>query len=207
MLLPRTIFLFVYALLFAAVEIEIEGPGGWAEHLPTWYRVRPLYARVFGKLMNGKPLTGYHAVMFFIPLLGFHLPFVSGLRWTWAAEAQAVSSYLWWVVIWDFLWFLLNPRYGWRRFRRGEIWWHGRWWGRFPVDYYNGLALSVCVAALPWLIRHDPRVLREHLILVAGMTVLTVLVGLAAPLYMRWYRHMRREGTDERALVIKRKDD
>ena len=37
----RIVFLFVYALLFAAVEIEIEGEHGWAERLPTWYRVTP----------------------------------------------------------------------------------------------------------------------------------------------------------------------
>jgi hypothetical protein len=29
------LFLFGYALLFAAVEIEIEGSHGWAERLPT----------------------------------------------------------------------------------------------------------------------------------------------------------------------------
>ena len=38
-LIVRTLFLFGYALLFAAVEIEIEGSHGWAERLPTWFRV------------------------------------------------------------------------------------------------------------------------------------------------------------------------
>ena len=57
----RVVFLFVYALLFALVEIEIEGPYGWAERLPTWFRVTTPAARFYGLFMRGKPLTGYHA--------------------------------------------------------------------------------------------------------------------------------------------------
>ena len=30
------LFVFVAALIFAKLEIEIEGPHGWAEKLPTW---------------------------------------------------------------------------------------------------------------------------------------------------------------------------
>ena len=36
--LPGTLLLFAYALLFALVEIEIEGKDGWAINLPTWFR-------------------------------------------------------------------------------------------------------------------------------------------------------------------------
>ena len=102
------------------------------------------------------------------------------------------------------MWFLLNPRFGWSRFRKGEVWWHGRTWiGRFPVDYYNGVALSIAVAASAWL-GGDARfaVLGRHLALTAGLTVLTILTALAAPVYMRWYAHMRRPGADERHLCI-----
>jgi hypothetical protein len=114
----RLFFLFGYALLFAAVEIEIEGPHGWAERLPTWFRVTPLYARVYGFAMRSKPLTGYHLVMFFLPLWSFHIGFVGGVPWTWAAEATTLSAYGVWLVIWDFLWFVLNPRFGWKRFQK-----------------------------------------------------------------------------------------
>src|SRR5215216_3987742 len=51
--LPRILLLFAYSLLFALVEVEIEGPHGWAETLPTWYRVRPWYARLFGIGLSG----------------------------------------------------------------------------------------------------------------------------------------------------------
>jgi hypothetical protein len=85
----RVLFLFGYALLFAAVEIEIEGPHGWAERLPTWFRITPWYARAYGILMRGKPLTGYHATMFALSVWSFHIGFVAGVPWSWPAEAAA----------------------------------------------------------------------------------------------------------------------
>src|SRR5918911_5602389 len=98
------LLLFVYALLFALVEIEIEGPDGWAEKLPTWYRVTPGYARLFAAVLSGKPLTGYHATMLPITVLSFHLGFAFGLPWSWAAELRILAAYMVYNVVWDFLW-------------------------------------------------------------------------------------------------------
>ena len=197
--LPGAALLFGYALLFALVEIEIEGKDGWAMKLPTWFRRKPLYARVWGFLLSGKPLTGYHAVMFFIPFASFHLGLAFGQRWSWGLEVRVLASYLVWNVTWDFLWFLLNPAFGWARFRKGEIWWHGgAWVGRLPIDYVNALWISFAIAALPWLLRGNPASLWRHAVLVAVLLLLTGLAALAAPLYRRWYQHMRRPGSDER---------
>jgi hypothetical protein len=199
----RIAFLFGYALLFAAVEIEIEGEHGWAERLPTWFRVTPLYARAYGLFMRGKPLTGYHLVMFVLPLWSFHLGFVSGIPWSWASEATALSAYVLWVVVWDFLWFLLNPRFGWRRFRKNQVWWHGRTWiGRFPVDYYSALVVSFLLALSAGATTRTWTGLRNHAILTAGLFALTAVTGALAPAYMRWHAHMRRPGSDERRLVL-----
>jgi hypothetical protein len=199
----RIVFLFVYALLFAAVEIEIEGPYGWAERLPTWFRVTTRAARFYGLFMRGKPLTGYHAVMFVLPLWSFHLGFVGGVAWSWAAEAATLSAYMAWVVTWDFLWFVLNPRYGWARFRKGEVWWHGRTWlGRFPIDYYGAVVTSVAFAASARLTTGDFAVLCRQAVVLASFAVLTLLSAAAAPAYMRWYQQMRRPGSDERRLCL-----
>src|SRR4029077_5122279 len=128
----------------------IEGPHGWAERLPTWFRVTTPSARFYGLFMRGKPLTGYHAVMFVLPLWSFHIGFVGGVPWSWAAEAATLSAYMAWVVTWDLLWFILNPRFGWGRFRKGEVWWHGRTWiGRFPVDYWASTVISPAPRAPP----------------------------------------------------------
>jgi hypothetical protein len=205
-LVLRTLFLFGYALLFAAVEIEIEGEHGWAERLPTWYRVTPIYARLYGLFMRGKPLTGYHAVMFVLPLWSFHIGFFGGVPWSWAAEAGTLAAYMSWVVVWDLLWFVLNPRYGWRRFRKGQVWWHGRTWvGRFPIDYVASWTTSLAVAASAGVtagVGGGLGVLGRHVALLDGFVALTALTGLIAPFYMRWHRHMRRDGADERKLCI-----
>jgi hypothetical protein len=133
--LPGMILLFCYALLFALVEIEIEGKDGWAMNLPTWYRRKPVYARIYALMLSGKPLTGYHAVMFFIPFVSFHIGLAFGQAWSWGLEARVIASYLVWNVTWDFLCFVLNPHFGWARFRKGQIWWHGGIWvGRMPID-------------------------------------------------------------------------
>jgi hypothetical protein len=202
-LVLRVLFLFGYALLFALVEIEIEGPNGWAERLPTWFRVTTPVARFYGLFMRGKPLTGYHAVMFVLPLWSFHIGFFGGVPWSWAAEASTLAAYMVWVVTWDLLWFVLNPRFGWARFRKGAVWWHGRTWiGRFPIDYWSALAVSCVLAASARVTATGGGVLERHLVLLGGFAVLTVACGLAAPAYMRWYQHMRRPGSDERSLCL-----
>jgi hypothetical protein len=199
----RILFLFGYAFLFAAVEIEIEGPHGWAERLPTWFRVTTPWARLYGILMRGKPLTGYHAVMFVLPLWSFHFGFMAGIPWSWPSEAAALGAYMIWSVTWDLLWFILNPRFGWSRFRKGAVWWHGRTWiGRFPVDYYIAVVISLVFAGSATFTSGGLAVMRGQLALMGGFAVLTVLVWLAAPAYMRWYGHMRRAGADERARCL-----
>jgi hypothetical protein len=206
--LPRLLGLFAFALAFAAVEIEIEGADGWAERLPTWYRVTPFYARAFSVVMSGKPLTGYHATMFFIPIGAFHLGFLFGLPWSGTREAQVVASYLAWNVTWDLLWFVLNPRYTWARFRKGEIWWHGRRWiGRLPIDYWNAVVLSLAIAAAPLALGGDSRVLADQLVLIAGFVLLCAVAVAFAPTYIRWYAHMRRAGADERHLALPERSD
>ena len=197
--LPGILLLFGYALLFALVEIEIEGKDGWAMNLPTWFRRKPLYARIYALVLSGKPLTGYHAVMFFIPFVSFHIGLAFGQPWSLGLEARVVARYLVWNVTWDFLWFVLNPHFGWARFRKGQIWWHGgAWIGRLPIDYVNALWLSFLVACAPWFLHGNPATLRRHLVFVTGMAALTAAAAFASPMYQRWYQHMRRPGSDER---------
>jgi hypothetical protein len=57
------------------------------------------------------------------------------------------------------------------------------------------------VAGLPGLFGTDRGPLAEHAVYTGGMLLLTALTVAAAPLYRRWYRHMRRPGSDERHLV------
>ena len=60
-----------------------------------------------------------------------------------------MATYFVLAVVWDYLWFVLNPAYTVRRFRRGAVWWFEvPWIWRFPLDYYLSWALSIALAAL-----------------------------------------------------------
>ena len=146
--------------------------------------------------------------MFVLPLWSFHLGFASGVPWSWAAEAATLAAYLVWVIAWDFLWFLLNPRFGWNHFLPSEVWWHRRPWpARFPMDYWSGLFTSLALAATARLSSGGFQVLTAQGAMVAGFIVLTLISAAAAPAYMRWHGHMRRPGSDERELVLPRGGD
>ena len=68
-------FLAVASGLFALVEIQIEGPNGWAERLPTW-RIENQWTRLF---CGRRPLTGYHLYVLLFVLLIVHLPYALSL--------------------------------------------------------------------------------------------------------------------------------
>jgi len=130
------------AACFALIEIQIEGPAGWAQQLPTW-RIRSAW---YDKFFPGRPLTGYHlGIMTFIGIVA-HLPFAFGLPWTSSGELRSIAFVLLFWVLEDFLWFALNPHYGLRRFRPQHIPWHARaWWWIAPRDYWIATAIGVAL--------------------------------------------------------------
>ena len=111
--------------------------GRAAAHLV--FEAGPL-GRVYGLAMGQRPLTGYHVFAFTIPLVIVHLPFAFGLDWSLSAELSQLAIYFALAVIWDYIWFVMNPAYTVRRFRRGNVWWFQvPWIWRFPLDYYMGM--------------------------------------------------------------------
>jgi hypothetical protein len=198
----RTLLLFVWAFGLAGIEVEIEGGYGWAERMPTWYLKRGTVGRIYGTVMGHRPLTGYHVFVFIMPVVLLNLPFVYGVDWSLAGELRVFATYFALAVVWDYLWFVLNPAYTVRRFERGNVWWFEQpWIGRFPLDYYLGIGLSTVLAVLAAWSADSRHVLWQHLWMLAGLAVLVALTVLAAPLYHRWYRHMRRAGADDRSMT------
>ncbi len=144
-------FLFLLWISFCAAkfEIAIEGANGWAKNLPTW-RLAPSswVSKVF---FSDKPATGYHiwleiCTISVIPSLYlFVLP-------SWIIELRIVAFFLFYCVVEDFLWFMLNPAFGIKNFRPDKIWWHQKhWWWIAPRDYYIFLVLGTF---LYWLSFH-----------------------------------------------------
>ena len=198
----RTLLLFAWAFGLAGIEIEIEGGYGWAQRLPTWFLKRGVVGRAYGVVMGHRPLTGYHIFAFAIPVIVLHFPFVMGAEWSLAAELRTIATFFAIAVVWDYLWFVLNPAYTVRRFKKGAVWWFEvPWIWRFPLDYYTGIGLSILLAGLAAWSAGDEQPLVGHLWVLAGSAVLVAATVLLAPLYHRWYRHMRRAGADDRTLT------
>jgi hypothetical protein len=137
MLTGYLIFMVFMAFILAMWEIQIEGKAGWAANLPSW-RIEKGWPV---KLMGGRPVTGYHVFMLIFMLSIIHLPLFF-TPWHWRLELLLLGFYLGMVFIEDFLWFVLNPHYGIRKFRKGQIWWHKTWWGPVPSLYYFLLVLT-----------------------------------------------------------------
>jgi hypothetical protein len=137
------VFLLVLSVITALLEIQIEGPDGWAKKLPTWRITKVWYKVIF----NRTEITGYHVYLGIFMLLMFHFPLVV-LGWSWFAEWTVLSLYSAFNIVWDFLWFVLNPAFGWHGYTQDKIWWFQRWRGPFPSDYYGSIAISGLFAML-----------------------------------------------------------
>lgn len=130
----------VLAYMFARVEVEIEGDAGWAANLPTWrIEQHPLLDIFFG----GRALTGYHLWMFSFIAVVFHFPLVFMGQWSLRLEATVAASVMLFWIVEDYLWFVINPAFGWRRFRQVHVPWHKHWAFGAPVDYWVFGAISM----------------------------------------------------------------
>src|SRR5438270_614785 len=99
-------YLIIAAFTFAKVEIEIEGPHGWAANLPTW-KIQNKWTKIF---YGNRPLTGYHLWLQIFVFVISHLPFALQLApWKWAMEFRVIGFIIIFFLVEDFLWFAVNP--------------------------------------------------------------------------------------------------
>lgn len=138
------IFLWVLCYLLANLEVQIEGANGWASQLPTWRSFDPRLTWIFG----GRPVTGYHVYLNLLLLSFFHFPLVLA-GFSWEKEARLLSGFMLLAVVWDFLWFVVNPHFGMQKYSAENIWWFKHWVFGFPVDYYFGIVMSFIVMTAP----------------------------------------------------------
>ena len=137
MTISMGLYFFAIAFVLAQLEIQIEGPHGWAERLPTWRWQTPGVLR-----WAGKPITGYHVFLMTFILLFVHLPMVY-LGFSLEREAELLSLFFLLAVFWDFLWFVCNPHFGLARFRPAHVWWFKSWLLGLPSSYFVGVSLSL----------------------------------------------------------------
>lgn len=133
-------FLFTaIALVFALLEIQIEGKDGWAKKLPTWRFYQSWFQYLPGA---NKPLTGYHFYLWIFIFLFLHTPYLF-VPFSIKTELLLLSGYLYILRLEDFLWFVLNPHYGLKKFKKGSVPWHTDWWGPLPAQYYYSIVAWV----------------------------------------------------------------
>lgn len=134
----------VLAWLFANAEIHIEGGAGWAANLPTWRIEEHWLLDIF---WGGRPMTGYHLWVFSFVGLAFHFPLFFMAQWSPQLEGRIAACVMFFWILEDYLWFVINPAFGWRRFKPEHVSWHKRWVLWAPVDYWMFGALG---AVLYW---------------------------------------------------------
>ena len=143
---PRTLgylaWVMVMAFFFANAEIQIEGGAGWATSLPTWRIEHHWLLDIF---WGGRAMTGYHAWVFTFMALVFFAPLAFNGRWNWRDAGLALVGLMVFWITEDFLWFLVNPAWGWARFDPALVTWHKHWLFGAPVDYWIGLGSSALI--------------------------------------------------------------
>lgn len=132
------LFALVTASLHAWMEVEIEGPHGWAEKLPT-----KIYTGKFVRWVFGSHVTGYHLAMLLTVVSIAHLPAFFVRPWSWNAEFVVLGYSILHFALEDFLWFVLNPAFGIKKFSAQHVWWHRRWLLRVPLAYWLSFPLSI----------------------------------------------------------------
>ena len=139
-MIGRLIAVPIAAFMWAKLEVEIEGKDGWAKNLPTWRINNHFLLDVF---LGGRPLTGFHTWAFSFVFFAFHLPLLWMQTWSWPLEVQVIGSVMLFWVVEDFIWFIVNPHYGWKRYRQHDVTWHPKWFWLLPVDHWGMLVISL----------------------------------------------------------------
>ena len=169
-----TILTVILALIFACIEIEIEGPCGWADKLPT-----PATGS------NRKSLTIYHYLIFCLMFFVFcSIFFINPRKFNIANLAFIFAYVLLFFTLEDFYWFSLNPYYemdGTNIKTGKKAWWHYKI-GSCPALYIAGplMACGLCMLA-----GYTKTFIKSSVILIIS----TILVILVSPVYQKFYKH------------------
>jgi len=175
--------LFLLSIAIAWLEIQIEGKHGWAEKLPCWRPSKDsLTSKIFSRLTGGKEATGYHLALITSEFFVVHFPFFAGVSWNWPSELFALSSLplLW--IFEDFLWFVLNPHYGFKNFFKSKIKWHKKWLVFLPLDYFKWMMTSA-VFIIIGVAFYGTEILSAWIITMISLAILTIIATAVYPLF------------------------
>ena len=122
-----TLFILITSTLYSLIEIEIEGPEGWCKKIPTPYIID----------IGTKKMTLYHLYMllFIIVIVSFQ----TNLSITIESLLYTISNVILFIVLEDTMWFIFNPYYTIKNYKKEKIWWHSNqpWFFGLPSDIYK----------------------------------------------------------------------
>ena len=134
--------------------------------------------------------------MLIFMFLVFHMTFFLESHWFVLKETQIIAFFILFLLFEDFLWFVFNPYFGLKNFKKEKVWWHSKskWtFGLFPIDYILGLAVSIILLYFSSLIGTNKIIFYEGLITIGFMFFLTFLSILFVKSYRRWYKDIRKK--------------
>lgn len=149
------IYYLVLAIGYAKIEIAIEGKYGFGEKLPCKkWKLKGILNKIIGE----RPyFSEYHLWMIVFLILIFHLPiwilafFATGCSFL-TVELFILGLYFIFLITEDFLWFVLNPDYGLKKFKPEHIWWHPKWIMKVPSIYWYLGPLGLMLIGLALII-------------------------------------------------------
>src|SRR3989338_5686009 len=205
MIFITALYWFVLALLFALLEIENEGKYGGGEKSQTWYRKKKNYPKLITRFIGEKPLTGYHIFVFLVAFAISHAHFFMGVEWSLTNELIALSIYFAWTPLWDYLWFIFNPNYESKKFKRSTVWWYSKsiwFFDLMPLGHVIQWFLSIFLSFMTYLITSQISVFYSHLLFTIYLTILTLFAYIfISPIYKKWYKNMRKYDDRDKANI------
>lgn len=190
MIIVSSIYWFLVALSIALFEIELEGKYGWAEKSATWSK-RPNFPKLLRLFSGARVLTGYHVFLNIFLFLFMHATFFLAGSFSIAAEMNLLAIYLTWTLFWDFLWFIMNPYYGWKVFSPKTVWWFGEepWlFNKLPVKYFVQIGIAFVFSAIAVLLTNNGNYLFGQIVMTITFVLLTVLTHFfLRPIFHRYY--------------------
>ena len=184
------IYTLIFGIFLALLEIEIEWKNGWAQNLPTWRKVNTKAPMSF--LRN---LTGYHSTLMLMILCLHHVVFIGFYWYFWPSdEFFILAFYFFLLIFWDFLWFVLNPHFTLKKFKKEHIIWYtdSKWIFGFPIDYWYGIIGSIILALFGWLVQENALIFVDYILTGILGTLIWGVTIVVSPLYHRWYHFMRK---------------
>lgn len=183
-LFTQTIFIFVFCLVLAALETQIEGAAGWAQNLPTHRSDSSKWiVRLYGKAIGGREVTLYHVFVFSLVIIFLHYPYFAGKTWSLASELTTLSFLFLIIVVWDFLWFVVNPQYDFGKFWGKHVLWHKKWFLHMPTDYWFAFVISAILYSkfsLKWTLMKE---WLEIVVLFFILTSAVILIAIATGIF------------------------